>query len=98
MKLKQLYIKEGRKTASPQLSLPPPFEDVDIDSMGPLYYWEDAGVVRPTVDNEVIMLCYWEKALIDGFLRTRLVAVDVTNLTTGQFIQLRDYETGAPLW
>jgi hypothetical protein len=64
-----------------------------IYGLGHYRFWEDQGIARPSV-GETIDVSAYEITLTDG--TTRLIAVSIT--VNGQTVQLRDPDTGMPLW
>ncbi len=68
-------------------------EIVTVYGIGPQKYWDAAGIARPEVGEEVTVSGY-EVTLSDG--TTKIIAVSIT--IDGQTIELRDADTGAPMW
>lgn len=68
-------------------------EIVTIYGLGPVWYWERADIERPAV-GEPITVSAVEVTFSDG--TTRLIAIAVT--IEGATIDLRDPDTGTPLW
>lgn len=64
-----------------------------VNGLGPCYYWDNLGVVRPVVGDRV---------KTEGFaMLYNLTSVNVLmsiTLSDGVKVQLRDPDTGAPLW
>ncbi len=68
-------------------------EIVTVYGLGPIRYWDSIGVARPAV-GETVTINGYEVTFSDG--TTRTIA---TTITVGdQTINLRDPDTGAPLW
>ncbi len=71
-------------------------EVVTVYGMGPITYWNSLGIERPAVGDEVTIEAY-EVKFSDGSVKN--IAAKITiNDETPQSIELRDKETGAPLW
>ncbi len=68
-------------------------ELVTIFGIGPVRFWDEQGVERPAVGEEVTVDGY-EVTLSDG--STRIIATEIT--VGGETIVLRDADTGAPAW
>ncbi len=68
-------------------------EIATVYGIGPQRYWDAMGVPRPEVGEEVTVSGY-EVTLSDG--TTRIIATSIT--IDGQTIDLRDTNTGVPLW
>lgn len=67
-------------------------EDVTIFGIGPIRYWESLGVDRPAVGDTITVSGY----AVDYNGVVRNIA---TTITIGEdTVDLRDSETGAPLW
>lgn len=65
--------------------------------LGPVAYWDAAGVLRPDVGDEVEVQI--SKVLLsDGTARNILMSLTYTDRTENNVIQLRNPETGCPLW
>lgn len=67
-------------------------ENVTVFGIGPVRYWEAVGVDRPTVGEELTVDGY----AVDFGDTVRNIAVAIT--IGENTVQLRDAETGAPLW
>ena len=67
-------------------------ENFTIYGIGPFWYWDSAGVDRPVVGDTVEVIGY----IVDYNGVERYIAMTV--LIGGFEIQLRDAETGLPLW
>ncbi len=67
--------------------------NVKLHGMGPVFYWEDLGVQRPVVGDNLTANGY----AVDFSGNNVNVLMSVT-LANGTTVQLRDAETGAPLW
>jgi hypothetical protein len=67
-------------------------ELITVYGLGPVRYWTDQDVARPTVGEEVIINAV-EVIFSDG--STKIVAIDIT--VSGETIYLRD-DSGFPLW
>ena len=70
---------------------------VTIDGIGPAWYWEANNIDRPEIGETIIANVY-EVPFSDA---TRNLAVSITILgpdATSETIQLRDPESGCPLW
>ena len=65
---------------------------VTVYGIGPVRYWSDEGVARPTV-GEPVSINAVEVTFSDG--RTKIIATDMT--VSGETIDLRD-DAGLPLW
>ena len=65
---------------------------VTVYGIGPIRYWADEGVARPTVGEKVSINAV-EVTFSDG--STKLIATDMT--VSGETIDLRD-DAGLPLW
>jgi len=71
-------------------------EIVTVYGMGPIWYWNSLGIERPAVGDAVTIEAY-EVKFSDGSVKN--IAAKITiNGETPQSIELRDKETGAPLW
>ncbi len=68
-------------------------ESVTVNGLGSFFYWEEQGVSYPDV-GETITVDGYEVEFPDGTIR--LIAASVT--VEGETIELRDPETGTPLW
>lgn len=68
-------------------------EIVTVFGIGPQKYWDAAGITRPEVGEEVVVSGYGI-TLSDG--SSRIIATSI--IVDGQTLELRDAETGAPLW
>ncbi len=68
-------------------------ELITVYGIGPVMFWNAAGIARPTVGEEVSVNGY-EVTLSDG--STRIIATDIT--VGDDTITLRDADTGTPLW
>ena len=66
-------------------------ENVTVYGIGPVRYWDDLGVIRPTVGDTVLVDGYTVD--YNGVLRNIAVAITIDDV----MIPLRD-ETGVPLW
>ena len=66
--------------------------DVVLSGIGPVGFWEDLGMTLPAVDDEVIATGLTVEH--DDVLRNVIMTITVN----GQYVQLRDLETGMPLW
>lgn len=67
-------------------------ENVTIFGLGPQSYWDNVGVERPAIGDVVEVNGY----AVDFNGEIRNIAMNMT--VNGEFIQLRDPETGRPLW
>jgi len=65
---------------------------VTVYGIGPIRYWAEEGVARPTVGEDVTVNAV-EVTFSDG--STKLIATDMT--VSGETIDLRD-DAGLPLW
>lgn len=65
---------------------------VKIYGLGPKWYWESFGIEKPGIGDVVTITAY----AVPFFDATRYVAASVT--IGEDTIQLRDPETGCPLW
>jgi len=71
-------------------------EVVTVYGMGPIWYWNSLGIERPAIGDDVTIEGY-EVKFSDGSVKN--IAAKVTiNGETPQSIELRNKETGAPLW
>ncbi len=68
-------------------------EVITVYGLGSYRYWDSLGVERPSVGDTVTVNGY-EVTFSDGTVK--IIAADVT--VDGQTIELRDPETGTPLW
>lgn len=68
-------------------------EIMTVYGIGPVRYWEEQEVDKPEVGDEVVIDGY-EVTFSDGI--ARIIAMSAT--VNGVEIQLRDAETGLPLW
>ncbi|MEA2060511.1 MAG: hypothetical protein U9P10_08415 [Thermodesulfobacteriota bacterium] len=68
-------------------------EIVTVYGMGPVFFWDAAGIAKPAM-GEAITVNGYEIALSDGTFK--IIAMSV--VLGGEEIVLRDPETGAPLW
>jgi hypothetical protein len=66
--------------------------NVTVDGLGPWHYWEWLGTARPVVGDYVEVAGYTVE--YNGIILNILMSVVID----GQTIQLRDPETGLPLW
>lgn len=64
-----------------------------VYGIGPIRYWNEMGVDRPTVGDAITIQGY-EVTFSDG--SSKIIAVKI--IIDDTEIQLRDPETGAPLW
>ena len=69
-------------------------EIVTVYSIGPVRYWSDEDVARPTVGEEVFINAV-EVTFSDE--RTKIIATDMTFVNSGETIDLRN-DAGLPLW
>ena len=68
-------------------------EEIAVYGVGPLWHWNELGLERPLVGDEIRADCY-KVTLSDG--SERIIA---TNILAGdENVALRDQGTGAPLW
>lgn len=67
-------------------------ETLTVFGVGPIRYWADAGIDRPTIGEEVVVNAL-ETTFSNG--NTRLIATDIT--IGGETLDLRD-DSGYPLW
>jgi len=70
---------------------------VKIYGLGPIWYWKSFGIEKPGI-GDVVTITAYAVPFLDA---TRYVAASVTvaeNTPEEQTIQLRDPETGCPLW
>lgn len=68
-------------------------EMVSVYGIGPLFYWEELGIDRPTVGDTITV----NGAVVtfsDGSTKTVAISIAIGD----QLVQLRDPETGLPLW
>lgn len=68
---------------------------MDVYGIGPLGYWDELGMSRPDVGEEITVTGR-EITFSDG--TTKIIAFGVLFLESGEYIELRDEETGLPLW
>ena len=68
-------------------------EQVKIYGLGPNWYWESLGIDKPEIADLVTITVY----AVPFWDATRYVAASVTTVD-GTLIQLRDPNTGCPLW
>ena len=68
-------------------------EQVKIYGLGPNWYWESLGIDKPEIADLVTITVY----AIPFLDATRYVVASVTT-ADGTIIQLRDPNTGCPLW
>lgn len=68
-------------------------EEVVIHGLGPFWYWEELGATYPAEGEAVTVDGYG----VDFAGYTSLIAVSLTK-ADGTFIQLRDPDSGWPLW
>ncbi len=66
---------------------------VTIYGIGPVWFWQNSGVARPQVGEDVVVDGY-KVTFSDG--TERIIASKIT--LSGTTVELRDQETGAPLW
>jgi hypothetical protein len=66
--------------------------NVTVDGLGPWHYWEWLGTARPVVGDYVEVAGYTVE--YNGIILNILMSVVID----GQTVQLRDPETGLPLW
>ncbi len=64
-----------------------------IHGIGPAWFWESAGVTRPVVGDQITVTGY-DVSFNDD--RTRKIAMSV--VVSGSELQLRDADTGEPVW
>lgn len=67
-------------------------ENVTLYGIGPIWYWEAQGLDRPSVGESIEATGYTVD--FNGELRDIIMTLTVD----GSTIELRDAETGAPLW
>lgn len=70
---------------------------VTVYGMGPIRYWTESGIDRPTVGEEVLINAV-EVTFSDG--SKKIIALDITMMVDGERIEtidLRD-DSGLPLW
>jgi hypothetical protein len=67
--------------------------NIEVRGLGPLYYWQSLDVSRPVVGDVVTVTGYTVD--YSGIPVNVLMSITLSDGTT---IQLRDPETGAPLW
>jgi len=67
-------------------------ENVTIYGIGPFWYWDTAGVDRPVVGDNIRVIGY----IVDYNGVERYISMTVT--IGGFDVQLRDADTGLPLW
>lgn len=68
-------------------------ETFTICGIGPAFYWEELGITRPAVEDTITV----NGAVItfsDGSTKTVAISIAIGD----QLVQLRDPETGLPLW
>lgn len=68
-------------------------ETVTVYGLGPVFFWDAAGIARPEIGEEITVNGY-EIALSDGTFK--IIAGSV--ILGEEELVLRDPETGAPLW
>ncbi len=68
-------------------------EVVTVYGIGPVRYWDAAGVARPQV-GETVTVNGYEVTFSDGTTKIIATSIDVN----GSVIQLRDDTDGTPLW
>ncbi|MBC2714374.1 MAG: hypothetical protein HF978_03610 [Desulfobacteraceae bacterium] len=68
-------------------------EIVTVYGLGPLFFWDAAGIAKPEIGEEIVVNGY-EIAISDGSYR--IIAGSV--IIGGEELILRDPESGAPLW
>jgi len=87
------------------VSAGPPGEGIVIDSngglltvygLGPIWYWEDADVDRPEVGEQISVNGY--AVPFPDVTRYIAVSISIGQGEGLESIQLRDSETGCPLW
>jgi len=66
--------------------------NITVDGLGPLYFWDSLDVARPTIGDFVEVTGF----SVDYNGNTLNILMTVT--IDGQTVQLRDPETGLPLW
>ncbi len=68
-------------------------EVVTVYGLGPIWYWNDIGVDRPTIGDQVEI----DARIVvfsDGTEKTIMMTIEVN----GTLVELRDPVTGCPLW
>jgi hypothetical protein len=72
-------------------------ENVTVYGIGPIRYWDELGVVRPAVGDNVTVSGY--AVDYNGVVRNMATTITFSNDEgTETVVDLRDPETGAPLW
>ncbi len=66
--------------------------NVTVEGLGPWFFWDKAGIERPGVGDHVVVTGYTVN--YNGSILNILMNVTID----GQTIQLRDAQTGLPLW
>lgn len=66
--------------------------NITLSGLGPWYYWESLGIQRPTVGDSIEVTGY---TVVYNELTLNILMTVTIN---GQTVQLRDPETGLPLW
>jgi hypothetical protein len=67
-------------------------EDVLLYGIGPIYYWESLGVARPEVGDTLIAIGFTVD--YNGIEKNVVTSIIIDGTT----VELRDLETGKPLW
>ena len=68
-------------------------ETFTVCGIGPVFYWEELGIDRP-VEGDKITINGTVVTFSDGSTKTVAISIAIE----GKAIQLRDQETGLPLW
>ena len=66
-----------------------------VYGLGPVSYWAAEGVVRPA-DGDLVSVEV--KKIVFSDETSKYILMNLTNTTTNGAIQLRDKDTGCPLW
>lgn len=67
---------------------------ITVYGLGPIRYWTETGIDRPTVGEDLIIKAV-EVTFSDD--STKIIALDITVVASGETIDLRD-DSGLPLW
>jgi len=63
-----------------------------VYGIGPVWYWDSHGIDRPDIGEAVII----DARSVEFPVGVKIIAVSIT--IEGQTIQLRDTDSGSPLW
>lgn len=63
-----------------------------VYGIGPVWYWDSQGMDRPDIGESVII----DARSVEFPVGVKIIAVSIT--VEGQTIQLRDTDSGSPLW